>query len=87
MKAKAYQGAKTNTNTKQNTANDQHGNVHSTCQDTSSNNEEGSSNNVDRLHQKNTYTLSNTEASCPHVLLSKDSEDCKTACDNILTVF
>lgn len=60
--AKAYQGAKTNTNTKQNTANNQHGNIHSACQDSSSNNEESASNNVDRL-QEHTYTLSNAEVS------------------------
>ena len=59
--AKAYQGAKTNTHTKQNTANNQHGNVHSACQDTGSNDEESSSNNVDRLQEK-TYMFSNTEA-------------------------
>jgi len=62
IRAEAYQGAKTNTNTKQNMANNQHGNIHSACQDSGSNDEESPSNNVDRLQQV-THMFSNTEAS------------------------
>jgi len=40
IRAEASQGAKTNTNTKQNTADNQHGKIHSACQDSGSNNEE-----------------------------------------------